>query len=342
MTYRNDLRSRDVHSNSPPTGQNSLPTGQPLRRVAATGATGLLGRAVVAELVSRGVEVVAIARNALRARELLGDREGLHILVGDILATYSAPAPSNRRSMAPTPSSTQQHTSAGTTDPDSMRHYWSAQMSSPSVSSSAQQRTPTFRFSFTTAAPEPCDPHRPSNPRTRTRRRAKHRCATATTPVRCVPSGPTSRCEKFVRYMSRWWCPGGCGVPGDAGPTSSGQMFLSVANVVIAAVPRVSAHIVDARDVAAACVRAAQLGQERRYVIAGRRYELPAVCAQIALLCGVAVLRTITPRPALAGSGVVERADRLRHQSPLMTTRGTRVLVDMDRQWIGSARVQPS
>ena len=43
-------------------------------RVAVTGATGLIGRALVAALLRRGDEVVALSRDAGRVREVLGDR----------------------------------------------------------------------------------------------------------------------------------------------------------------------------------------------------------------------------------------------------------------------------
>ena len=43
-------------------------------RVAVTGATGLIGRALVAQLLRRGDEVVALSRDAGRVREVLGDR----------------------------------------------------------------------------------------------------------------------------------------------------------------------------------------------------------------------------------------------------------------------------
>ena len=47
-------------------------------RVAVTGATGLIGRALVKELQSRGDEVVALSRNADRARQALGDLVEAH------------------------------------------------------------------------------------------------------------------------------------------------------------------------------------------------------------------------------------------------------------------------
>jgi uncharacterized protein len=43
-------------------------------RVAVTGATGMIGRALVAALVSRGDDVVALSRDSRRARDILGDR----------------------------------------------------------------------------------------------------------------------------------------------------------------------------------------------------------------------------------------------------------------------------
>jgi uncharacterized protein (TIGR01777 family) len=47
-------------------------------RVAVTGATGTIGRAVVAALLDRGDSVVALSRSAASAREKLGDRVELH------------------------------------------------------------------------------------------------------------------------------------------------------------------------------------------------------------------------------------------------------------------------
>jgi dihydroflavonol-4-reductase len=103
---------------------------------------------------------------------------------------------------------------------------------------------------------------------------------------------------------------------------------------------RVCAHIVDARDVAYACVHAAQASINRRYVVAGQRHDLPAVGAQIAQLCGAPTPRPVPPRVALAASGPLQLMDRLGGRPPLVTPRGTRVLLDGDRQRISSARAQ--
>ncbi len=53
-------------------------------RVLVTGATGLLGSNVTAELLAAGAEVLALARSAERARSLLPAPERLRIVEGDI------------------------------------------------------------------------------------------------------------------------------------------------------------------------------------------------------------------------------------------------------------------
>ena len=47
-------------------------------RVVVTGATGMIGRALVSALVARGEEVVALSRDAQRARQALGDGVEAH------------------------------------------------------------------------------------------------------------------------------------------------------------------------------------------------------------------------------------------------------------------------
>jgi hypothetical protein len=105
-------------------------------------------------------------------------------------------------------------------------------------------------------------------------------------------------------------------------------------------VPSVSAHVVDALDVARACVNAAEAARNRRYVVAGQRHRLPEVCAQIAQLCGAPTPRAVAPKVALAASGLLQVADRLSGRPPPVTPRKTRALLDSDRQQISSARAQ--
>lgn len=75
--------------------------------------------------------------------------------------------------------------------------------------------------------------------------------------------------------------PGWMWGPGDAGPTSSGKLFLAVARGALRAVPQAGNHLVDARDVAHACVRAISAG-DGAYIVAGSMTPLPDVCAEVA------------------------------------------------------------
>lgn len=63
--------------------QPDIPVCRPPGRVLVTGATGLLGSNVTAELLAAGAEVLALARSAERARRLPA-HERLRILEGDI------------------------------------------------------------------------------------------------------------------------------------------------------------------------------------------------------------------------------------------------------------------
>jgi|SRR6266851_7770322 len=64
--------------------QPATPARRSPGRVLVTGATGLLGSNVTAELLAAGAEVLALARSAERARRLLPAHERLRILQGDI------------------------------------------------------------------------------------------------------------------------------------------------------------------------------------------------------------------------------------------------------------------
>lgn len=222
MTYRS---SQHVRS-------NSVPAGQALRRVAVTGATGLLGSAVVAELLSRGIEVVAIVRNAPRARRLLGECAGLHLVVGDVL---------NARALEPALNGADAviHTAAY------FREYYQ-----PGFDAALLERTNIAAVGELIGAAEsahvPVFVHISSAGTLR-----------STTPQQLAdedtPPGKSStrnryyaskvRAERLIESLRDTRSvrvpvvvPGWMWGPGDAGPTASGQMFLSVANAAMAAV----------------------------------------------------------------------------------------------------------
>jgi dihydroflavonol-4-reductase len=317
---------------------NGAQPGRPtrLRRVVVTGATGLLGSNVVGELLDRGVEVVAIVRNDERARRLLGDRDGLHRVVGDVLSADALiPVLCGAEAVV--------HTAAY------FREYYQ-----PGYDLSLLERTNVTAVSDLLAAAHHADVavfvHISSSGtigRAPSEQLADEDTAPARTSRRNHYYASKVRADQLIDSLRDQYgvqipvvVPGWMWGPGDAAPTASGQMFLSVAHGSSAGVPRVSAHIVDVRDVAHACVQAATRAHNRRYVVAGQRQSLPAVCAQIAQLCGVATPRAVGPGVALATSGLLQLSDRLRGKPPLVTPRGTRVLLEANKQHISSLRAQ--
>lgn len=111
--------------------------------------------------------------------------------------------------------------------------------------------------------------------------------------------------ELFAAFV----LPGFMNGPGDAGPTSAGQM---IANFVAGRLPGVvDAHLsfVDARDVARACVEAeVRAARGARYVVAGRRFHMREAYALLERVTGVPAPTRRVPFPLL---GAVAAANEL-------------------------------
>jgi dihydroflavonol-4-reductase len=310
--------------------------GNELQRVAVTGATGLLGRSVVAELLAAGVEVTAIVRSRERAGQALGSHDALHLVEGDILDT-TAWAPALRDTDAVI------HTAAY------FREYYQ-----PRFNPQLLERTNVEAVAALVAAADDADVPvlvHISSSGTIGRASRGERADESTPPGKWVSRNhyyaSKVRAEQLIDMLRATHrvripvvVPGWMWGPGDGAPTASGQMFVSIANRTVVGIPRVSVHIVDARDVAYACVRAAGIGLSRRYIVAGQRHNLPAVGVQIAHLCDAPAPRPVPARIALATSGLLQLADRLRGRPPLVTPRATRVLTDAATQRISSARAR--
>ena len=292
-------------------------TDNDLRRAVVTGATGLLGRSVVAELIAASVDVVAIVRNEKRARRELGDHHGLHFVSGDLLDVAAwSPALAGADAVI--------HTAAY------FREYYQPQFD-PSllqrtnvdaiedlVAAAEKARVPVvvhISSSGTIGSAPPGGLADENTPPGKWSRRNRYYASK----VRADQLIDTMRDTYRVRVPVV--VPGWMWGPGDAAPTASGQMFVSIANATSAGVPRVSVHVVDARDVAYACVQAARAGLNRRYVVAGERHDLSALGAEIARLCGAPAPNVVAPRLALAASGLLQLTDRLRGRPPLVNPR---------------------
>lgn len=315
-------------------------TPSPLRRVAVTGATGMLGSAIVARLLAGGSEVRALVRDEDKARRLLPATadEQLTLVRADITEPDSyRPALAGCDAVIHTAAYFREYYQPGAdlarlfaTNVDAV-----VRLLREAVAASVPVVVHTS--SVNTLAPgtagKPTDESAPPPPgwESNAYRASKVRAEEA---IRDF-------CGHHDAVRVPLVLPGWMWGPGDAGPTSAGRLFLSVARRELRAVPRAGNHVVDARDVAHACVRAAEEGRGlRRYVAAGRWVSLATTCAAVARAVGVAAPREIPAGLALTFATLLETQARLRRRPPVATREGVRVLLDGTRTRISSARAE--
>ncbi|MDT0320055.1 NAD-dependent epimerase/dehydratase family protein [Streptomyces millisiae] len=307
-------------------------------RVVVTGATGLLGTAVVEQLLTEGREAVALVRDADKARRLLPDHAGLTLVVGDV----NDPA-SYRSALAGADAVI--HTAAY------FREYYQPDPDLPLLfrtnvdavrallreAVDAGVPVVVHTSSITTLAPgtqeAPADESAPPPPgwERNSYRASKVRAEEAIREFCAAEPGLR------VPIVLPGWMWG----PRDVGPTSAGRLFLSVARRQLRAVPRAGNHVVDVRDVAGALLRAAESGQSlRRYIVAGRWQRLASTVGGVAESVGVPAPREVPAGAAFAFATVLELSARLRRQPPIATREGVRVLLDGNRTRITSARAE--
>jgi dihydroflavonol-4-reductase len=123
--------------------------------------------------------------------------------------------------------------------------------------------------------------------------------------------------------------------PGDYGPTESGALVRDFLHRRLPGVLQIpgTVSIVDARDVAAAMVRAVEAGRSgERYILSGESYSLNDVVAELARVSGIAAPTLPIPYGvALALARVSETFARLTGGRSLLTTSGLATLADSVR-----------
>jgi len=313
-------------------------TGPPLQRVLVTGATGLLGGHVVRQLLDGGSAVTAVVRDPERARALLPGHDRLTVLQGDI-RDPGALAPSLPGHTAVI------HTAAY------FREYYAPGGHDPALLTATNVDAVTGLLDAAAAAGVPVVVHtssigtlgtrpdgRPSDEDTPEGRGTRAN-GYYVSKLRSEEAVRAFGAERGVRVPIV--LPGWMWGPGDAGPTSAGRLFASVAEGRLGGVPRAGNHVVDARDVADACVRAAAKGEHaRRYIVAGDWVPLPEVCRIAARALGVAPPREVPARLALLMAALLETGGRLRGGTPTATREGVRALLEGDRRRVTSARAE--
>ncbi|GAA1458034.1 NAD-dependent epimerase/dehydratase family protein [Nocardiopsis exhalans] len=318
---------------------HTLPLGD-RERALVTGATGLLGSNIVRLLLDRGQEVVAFVRDLDRARTLLpADEPRLRLVQGDITA------PASYRGVLHEVDEVF-HTAA----------YFREYFQDPSLTGPLEAVNVRATGDLLRASAEagvPVFVHT-SSINTLALRGAGHP-ADETTPApdrflrlsesECYPSSKV-RAERVVDDLvaagntgatrSVVVLPGWMWGPGDAGPTSAGRLFLDVARGSVRAVPRLSNYVVDARDVARACVAAARVGRHSRYVVAGSKVPLPELTGAVAARTGGRQPRPVPAGLAMAAAGLMELQAKLSGTEPTATRTAVGVLREGDRRHISS------
>jgi dihydroflavonol-4-reductase len=116
--------------------------------------------------------------------------------------------------------------------------------------------------------------------------------------------------------------------PGDAAPTSAGQLVQDFLNRKLPGVIQGYAGIADARDVAEAMITAVDKGKSgERYLVAGQLYTLPEVMKTLEKVSGVPSPKLYIPTPvALVIAWLSETYARLTGGSTLLTVNGVRTI----------------
>jgi nucleoside-diphosphate-sugar epimerase len=306
-------------------------------RVLVSGATGLLGSNVTAELLANGAEVLALARSTERARRLLPAHERLHILEGDITRIDGFAARLRGvDAIVHTAAYFREYYQPGGNDAAQLQRVNVDAVERLLEAAAAAEVPVMVHVSSATigtrADGQPSDEGTPADPGW-----ARNGYRASKIRAELVIQGWAERDGVRVPVIVPAWMWG----PGDAGPTASGRLFLAVARGELRAVPRVGSQVVDARDVAAAAVRAITVGAHGcRYIVAGGWHPLSAITRQIAAAADVAPPGEVPAAMAMAGATVMELAARLRHRNPAATRAGTRVLLEGNRQRLTSQRAE--
>jgi len=116
--------------------------------------------------------------------------------------------------------------------------------------------------------------------------------------------------------------------PSDSAPTGSGQMVLDFLARKLPAIPPGHASVVDARDVAAAVLQAAERGRPgERYIVAGRPATLLEISQTLERLSGIPAPRLRVPYTAMLGFAYVSKlVSRLTGAPALVTPEALKTL----------------
>ncbi|MDO5051353.1 MAG: NAD-dependent epimerase/dehydratase family protein [Pseudoclavibacter sp.] len=310
--------------------------------VLVTGASGLLGSAVVHELLGRGASVLALARSPEKAGRVLGEHPGLRVEAGDVNDPGLWPRilPRVRGAVHTAAYFREYYRADHGPEGDALLHRTNVGAPGALLAAAEEHGLEAVVHIGSTAQLAPGDVHAPADEDSPD---APSPNAYARSKIEAEGLVLEHRGRLRVPVIMPGWMWG----PRDAGPTAAGRFALSVARGRLRAVPDCGNHLVDARDVAFACVEALERGRHgRRYLVAGRWRRLAELCERIAAAASetggrrVRAPRVIPPSLATGLAWTLETLARLSGQEPIATRASVRVLTAAHHDRVSSARAQ--
>jgi dihydroflavonol-4-reductase len=294
------------------------------RTAFVTGATGLLGNNLVRALVKTGVRVRALARDPHKAARQLGDVPGVQIVQGDMTQVAGfAGALADCDVLFHTAAYFRESYGGGAHAERLRRVNVDGTRALLDAAYAAGVRRVVHTSSIAILD------GRPGEVLDETRLRSRE---DADDYYRSKIDTDAVVFEALDRHPDLWAAmvmPGWMHGPGDSGPTSAGQLTLDLLRGKVPGVTPGTVSLVDARDVAAAAIAAAEKGRRgERYLAAGRHMSMAEVFAAYERATGARTPKACIPAPALlALAGVSEVQARMTGKPVLLSLATVRLML---------------
>lgn len=289
-----------------------------------TGATGLLGNNLVRELAGRGVRVKALARSRAKAALQFGDLSGVEIVEGDMLAVAGFEAALSGVDVL-------FHTAAHFRDSYTGGDHWD-QLSATNIDGArnllaAAYRGGVRRAVVTSSIAVLDGPRGAVINETMVRRvdNADDYYRSKILADEVAFEAMKAHSDLDITFVLPGWMHG----PGDAGPTSAGQVTLDFINRKLPGIAPGTFSVVDARDVARALIASAERGRRgERYLAAGRHMTMAELLKVYEHVTGVpAPTGKLPPLLLLAIAIVSEAMARLTGKPTLLSLATVRLML---------------
>lgn len=302
------------------------------RKALVTGATGLLGSNICRELHSQGWSVTAMVRSREKARWCLGD-EGFTVLEADIRE-------SERYATALDGVDTVFHTAAFFREYYQPGDHWETMKAinvdaTMSLLHEAEKRGVRRVVHTSSSGVIEADPGVPADEGAEYSHFAeKNLYFKSKVMVEKEIFGFLKSSRVDVVLVLPGWMMG----PGDAAPTSAGQMVIDLAKESLPGTINGGASLTDARDVAAAMVAAADRGiRGERYIVAGPLGTMPMIAEAVARVRGLEKTPGMLPDwIAMTAAWFSDRVASIRKTESRMPVAGIRTL--LERQTLSSQK----